>query len=101
MFLQKLKEFLFGKPQLPTFENGIPASGAYSGMPKVKAETSPATALSKAEDQDVINKQLAAAALQTPVVQQTIANKSQAAEQAAEAKVAKIKTRKPRAKKAA
>ena len=95
MFLQKLKEIFFGKPKLPTFENGIPASGAYSGMPKT--ESIPAAPQTVAEQQDTVNDRLAKIAKEFNVAEQTVINKAAAVEQAVVAKVAKI--RKPRAKK--
>ena len=53
-----IKEFLFGKKQdLPTFENGVPASGAYSGMPKPEQKTD--TTLLQVENQNIVNTQLA------------------------------------------
>ena len=71
-----IKEFLFGKKQdLPTFENGVPASGAYSGMPKPeqKPVTDPLADLKRtekdmrlvrAENEIVVNSQLAEQAKQ-------------------------------------
>jgi hypothetical protein len=67
-----IREFLFGKKQdLPTFENGVPASGAYSGMPKPEQKTTanPSadlkhTRMTRVENEIAVNSQLAEQAKQ-------------------------------------